>query len=1075
MAKSYYEGTEDLDIIQDDLYGIEFRSNLSALDALHICLNKKLGVDIEYIGSICNKSEHEVMFELEGKAVFLCPIRYERTKNHEKSFVTKDELIRGNVVKKYKKALRLEKETGLFEHTIRALKEELRDDIDIDDIHANLGAPWIPTSLIAEFIAWLFDLRVPPRVGFDDLQGKYSVEFRLDPNYIMNHITYGTLRMSAVSIIKKILNGTSIRVYDDGYGTDKVLNNNETLLAQEKERLIRERFQEFIHLCAETESMIQENYMDAFGYSISRFDGSYLELSDLNSSVIPYKHQKDAIAHILLSKNVLLAHEVGSGKTLEYVCAIHELLRIGLAHKAMIVVPNNTLDATYKAYLALYESDSVLCVSPTKGFKPANRSNTIREIKSDKYQVIIMAYSSFDMITLTHEKMIANLEDEIRECKIAIGTTTSYAIRSSLERRKERLAKALAKKKEELILKSNETACFDELGVDVLVIDEAHNYKNITLDNTTESIVGVHSKGSKKADNMLEKVRYIQSIDGRVVFSTGTPITNSLADLFVLQTYLQPEELKELNIDHFNQWINTFCSKEDAFEIDVDSKNFRHTTRFSKFHNLPELMSMFSDVCDFYHIEENELGLPDFKGYADIVVAKSKEQKKYTDDLAERTDEIRKGNVDPKEDNLLKVTIDGRKCAIDYRLVAEDVSCRAGECKTSKCAERVYKIYNDYPETSQVIFCDISTPKDTFNIYDELKYTLIEMGIPSNEIAFIHEADSESKRNDIEKRFNAGKIRVLIGSTLKLGTGSNVQERLIAVHHLDVPWRPSDMVQREGRIIRQGNTCSEVFIHRYVTEASFDGYSWQILENKQKFISQFLSGSLNAVHREETDTTDTVLSYSEIKALAIGNPLIKKRVEVSNELESAKIKQRQKRRELAELSERLSVQIPQAIAYKRRFYQNARNDSSYYKEHKELIPKNERVSFGEELLEELSSDKLRVKEVLFDTYQGFKVILPPNVDPHKSYILVRREEGGNTYEIDMDTDKPIGCSMKIDYLLEHLDKTADDCMAQLQDLNRQRIRAEVDIEVGNDFDKLVEKLINQLNLIDKKLEEGIDE
>jgi len=1080
MRRSYYQNEQELESTREDVDNVKFTGGYNAQDALHICKNERLGVDIEYMSRICGMDGSEIIEALEGRAIFLDPFRYERTRDYERSFVTKEQLIRGNVIKKYKKAIRLEKETGLFDYSIRALKEELRDDIDVSDIHANLGATWIPIKLTQDFLVWLFDIRVAPKIEFDAFQGKYSCEFILEPNYIMNHITYGTSRMSAISIIKKILNGGVVRVYDkfarkDSEGTESVVNQRETFLAQEKERNIREKFQEFIHQTLENEKLIQECYMDEYGYSISKFDGAYLDLPDLNPLIKPYKHQKDAIAHILYSKNVLLAHVVGSGKTLEYICAVHELNRIGLCHKALIVVPNNTLEATKNTYLHLYGNDRILCVHPKKEFKPANRNTTMEEIKSDKYQVIIIAYSSFDMITLSQEKKISNIKDEISQCHNAIANTRSYAVRSSLERKRERLNKMLHKALEvqEAETPGNKIVCFDDLGVDVLVIDEAHNYKNITLDDVSESIVGLNRNGSAKANNLLEKVRYVQSIGGRVIFSTGTPITNSLADLYVLQTYLQPDELKELNIDHFNQWINTFCSKEDTYEIDVDSNNYRRTTRFSKFHNLTELMSLFSDACDFYQIEGNELGLPAFNGHTDVVVSKSIEQKRYIDQLSERTSEIRSGNIEPQEDNLLKITIDGRKCAVDYRLVDDDQRFMNRESKVYKCSENMLRIYKEFPDTTQIAFCDISTPKAGFNIYDDLKMNLVKRGIPDGEIAFIHDADTDAKRESIEKRFNEGKIRILIGSTMKLGTGCNVQEKLKAIHHIDVPWRPSDMVQREGRILRQGNTCSEVFIYRYVTEASFDAYSWQIIENKQRFIAQFLSGSLNAVHRDETDCTDTILNYSEIKALAIGNPLIKKRFEVANELESAKIKQRQRRRELKELEERISVIIPRDITQKKRFYMNARNDSAIYKKTKEVISNAERISFGKELLEELSSDKLRRTEVVFDTYQGFRVILPANIDPHKAYIMLRSSDNSNTYEVDMDKVKPIGCSKRIDYLLDHLDKKVDECMTQLQDLNRQRIKSLTDIESGNEYDHEVELLTRKLMSIDKSLEEDI--
>ncbi|MCR5835738.1 MAG: DEAD/DEAH box helicase, partial [Lachnospiraceae bacterium] len=862
-------------------------------DGFDITRNMFGYINLEYWASITGNTVDELIQLANGKLIWRNPDQLMLGADKTVGWVTKQELLIGNRVKKLKEARKINELYGQMDEVIKLLEDNLPEEVCGEDIHVNIGSTWVLSidNFIADFIAKLLDMAVPPTVIYDPFRGRWDVIVNRSANYILNNFTYGTKHMSAIRIIINKLNARPIKVYasiqnPETGNYDSVINRAHTIAAQEKANAIDVCFQDYCHGDKYNEEKLQKAYADHYGYGISKFDGDYLELKELSNDVKPYKHQKDAIAHILSTHNVLLAHDVGSGKTLEFSCGVHELLRLELCSKALIVVPNNTLDAAAKAYKELYPNDSIMVCRPRKEFAPQERNITLKKIKNAKQVVVFMAYSSYDMITLSKEYAFAKKEEQIRECDYHIANAENASQRNKLRTLKKSLKKSVDKYKESF--KNNELACFDELGFDCIVVDESHNYKNITIDyQGSDSIVGMHIKGSKKADNMLEKVRYIQEQDGRVIFATGTPITNSLADLYTLQYYLQPEELKMCNIYHFNDWINTFCQEEYSFEVDVDSKNCRFTTRFSCFHNLPELMTMFSAVCDFYQGDNEELGLPDFEGYTDIVVKKSEAQALYIDDIVRRTEVIRNREISRREDNLLKVTVQGRMAALDIRLVEPEAISE--EDKVSICAKNISYLYFEYPDKCQIAFSDIGTPKDRFNVYDELKEKLIEMNVKANEIAFIHDASTEAQRSKLEKQFNDGKIRILIGSTSKLGTGSNVQNRLIAVHHIDVPWKPSDMVQREGRIIRQGNTCDKVYIFRYITESSFDAYTYQILENKQKFIAQFLSGSLSVIHRSEGDCADTVLSYSEIKALAIGNPLIKERVEVANELEHARI------------------------------------------------------------------------------------------------------------------------------------------------------------------------------------------
>lgn len=1076
-----YEDEEEFGLVYQD----ENKEELSELpeekivsieDGFWLTRNRYGYLNLDYWASLTGYTVDQLLTLAKGKLIWRDPARFELSGGDKYAgWLPKEQFLMGNRIKKLKDAERLNISYGIFEEEIRLLKENLPDEVSGEDIHVNLGSTWVLSvdGFIAGFIAELLEMRTVPKVIYDTYRGRWSIESNDEPNYVLNNYTYGTVFMSALRIIEHKLNARPLKVYDqvprlDGRGNDSVLNQADTLAAQEKGKLIDARFQDYCHGNKRNEELLQEAFMNQYGYGLCEFDGSHFNFKDISGKISMFKNQKDAVAHALASPNVLFADKVGSGKTIEYACSVHELLRMGLVKKALIVVPNTTLDAVYKVYTDLFPMDSVLLVRPGKEFSAARRKDTLAKMKTAGYQVIFMAYSSFDMITMTKEYAFAKKDRELRQCRIQMENAPTYQQKRKLENVFRRMQKSAKKYRQEFI--NSETACFDELGFDMIVVDEAHNYKNISLEYRGDNIVGFHAVGSKKADNMLEKVQYIQKQRGRVIFATGTPITNSLADLYVLQRYLQPEELKICNIYHFNDWINTFCEEETAFEIDVDSKNCRFTTRFSRFHNLTELMCMFSEVCHFYQGSAEELGLPEFNGYSNVTVKRSKEQKAYIDALAERTEAIRNHEVDRSEDNLLKITVNGRQAATDIRLVCPDADVSSSETKIRVCARNMARMYFGFPGKTQIAFSDISTPKVGFNIYDELKKELVKLGVKEAQIMFIHDADSEKRRAKAEKDFNDGKIRILIGSTQKLGTGTNVQERLIAVHHVDVPWKPADMIQREGRLLRQGNTCEEVFVFRYITECSFDAYTYQILENKQRFIAQFLSGSLTAVHRDESDCADTVLTYAEVKALAIGNPLIKKRVEVSNELEHARINQRQKKKELISLEEIL-FHMPARLAGKRLLIANVQSDIRYYQKHKESVKREERLSFGEELLLALKENVMQEKERYFSGYQGFDVILPRHMEVDKPYVWLKRK-GSNQYSVAMNTDKVLGVCQRLDYLLDNLQKEMNRHNNKLRALLKQQNQAKSDIALGNMYDEEVKVLADKLKEIDEKLKEG---
>lgn len=1010
-----YEDEEEFGLIYRDEYGEELselpeEKIVSLEDGFWLTRNRYGYLNLDYWASITGYTVDQVLTLARGKLIWRDPARFELSGGDKYAgWLPMEQFLMGNRIKKLKDAERLNLAAGGFEEEIRLLRENLPDEVSGEDIHVNLGSTWVLSvdGFIAGFIAELLEMQTMPKVIYDAYRGRWSIESNDEPNYVLNNYTYGTVCMSALQIIEHKLNARPLKVYDqiprpDRKGNDSVLNQADTLAAQEKGKQIDARFQAYCHGNQRNEELLQEAFMNQYGYGLCKFDGSHFIFKDISEKISMFKNQKDAVAHALASPNVLFADKVGSGKTIEFGCSVHELLSMGLVKKALIVVPNTTLDAAYKVYTDLFPMDSVLQVRPRKEFSAARRKDTLAKIKTADYQVIFMAYSSFDMITMTKEYAFARKDRELRQCRIQMENAPTYQQKRKLEAMYNRMQKRIKKYKESFI--NSDTACFDALGFDMLVVDEAHNYKNISLEYSGDNIVGFHAVGSKKADNMLEKVEYIQKQRGRVIFATGTPITNSLADLYVLQRYLQPAELKICNIYHFNDWINTFCEEDTSFEIDVDSKNWRSTTRFSRFHNLTELMCMFSEVCHFYQGSAEELELPTFNGYTNVMVKRSEEQKAYIDALAERTEAIRNHEVDRTEDNYLKVTVNGRQAAMDIRLVCRDADVGKVETKIRVCARNMTHMYFEFPDKTQIAFSDMSTPKAGFNIYDELKKELMKLGVKAEHIMFIHDADSEKKRAKTEKDFNEGKIRILIGSTQKLGTGVNIQERLIAVH------------------------------------------------------------------LDKSDCADTVLTYAEVKALAIGNPLIKKRVEVSNELEHARINQRQKKKELIGLEEIL-FRMPAQLARIRLLISNVQSDIRYYQKNKESVKREERLSFGEELLLALKGNVMQEKERYFTEYQGFDVMLPKHMERDKPYVWLKRR-GSNQYSVAMSTDKILGVCQRLDYLLDNLQKELNRHNNKLRALLKQQNQARSDIALGNMYDEEVKVLSDELKEIDEKLKEG---
>lgn len=1046
-------------------------------------------VDIEYIAATSGKSVEEVSDMLKG-SIFQDPETFGEHAEYriEDGWVVSSNYLSGNIKRKLEKAIKANRKYGgRFESNIDALKKALPFDIEIEDIHLSLGATWVPESEYVEFITDFLRLREPIDVIFYKDLSKWKI-IRTDESQtsVLNTITYGVKAettgagwtrqyLTALDIIEQTMNSKTIKVYDyipkrgyswSNFEYEAVLNRDKTLEAQERQKEIMDAFKDWVYKTKSRTDRFEEYYNEAFvGYAFQPYDGSFLQLPDLNPDVELYDYQRNAVARILLSKgNVVLAHDVGTGKTYEIIVSARELHRMGISKKNLIVVPNNVLKATVDMHKKLYKDDKILAVYPSD-FTPQKRDDVLAQIKYGDYVAIYIAYSSFDMIAMSKQHYTEKIENQIKKLKAASFNTNLKHEKKALESQAKRLQKRLSK--HILETKECEWASYEELGIQTLIVDEAHNYKNIPIETRASGIVGMGGAGgSKKCREMLEKVHATE----RVIFATGTPLTNSLADLYAFQKYLQPEVLEYHNVSTFDTWINTFGQRETTIECDVDANSLRTMTRFSSFHNLGELMSLFSQVCDFHHLDENSKELPTFNGYIDVSVPKNEAQKDYIKNLSERTEKIRNKEVKRTEDNMLKVTIDGRNVGLDERLVDETaILVRRTDNKISVCSNNVTKQREANPDSVQIVFCDIGTPKEKFNVYDELTRNLLENGFKRNEIAYIHDATTDSARAKLFEAMNKGILKVVIGSTQKLGVGVNVQERLVAIHHLSVPWRPADMVQREGRILRKGNTSKEIFIYRYITEGSFDAYLWQLLENKQRFIASFLSGTAHT--REITDIADTVLSYAEVKALAIGNPLIKKRVEVANILDRTKIASRGRQKQLQELRSVIE-NMPQRVKNLKKLAYIAKCDYQQYVLSKEKIPNEERIAFGEELISALNGNVMNDSERVFDVYQSFTIVLPSYMKVDNRHVIIKSNNGGS-YMCEIDEEKtPMGCSKALDYLLDHLDERSDMLVHSAENAQKQINEAKEELDKGNPYIQEIDSLKEELSMIDMEIEKA---
>ena len=1062
----------------------------SISDGLIYSLSNLGRVDIEYISSVTGEDYKTIIGALKG-SIYQNPETWDEC--FYKGWETSEEYLSGNMMRKWKAAKEANKEyNGYFADNIRAIEKVLPPTVATKDIYVTLGSPWVPADIIDDFIEHLLgDWRrhwysINDEEDFhtkhDELTGTWEIPFKSRYNHDVKVTrTYGTDRINALHILERTLNMKSVTVTDEvvcntnSSGKKRVINQSETILAIEKQNKMIKAFQKWVwedERRKERLEMIFENNFSCVRRRI--FDGSFLRFPDMSPAINLYPYQKDAVARILFTPNTLLAHDVGAGKTYVMIAAAMEMRRMGLSKKNMFVVPNNIVGQWKNIFYAMYPSANILCVEP-KSFAPSKRESVLERIRDEDFDGIIIAYSCFEQIPLSKEYYQNQLIDE-QELIAEIAGKKNKAT-SRLKKKQEAVSKALS----ELAASMDDLyngVYFDDLGITRLFVDEAHNFKNVPIETKADKVLGVSASGSKKCQDMMDKVRMIQKKnDGAgVVFATGTPITNSITDAFIMQMYLQSGELAMLDLQSFDSWIGMFAERSTEFEIDVDTSSYRLATRFSKFHNLPELTSLLSSIADFHQVDTSA-GIPQIDGYTDALISKTNEFADYLKGISQRAEDVRKGYVSRKDDNMLKITTDGRKAALDLRLVDPNAAFTY-QSKVARCVENVADIYfkTTAQKSAQIIFCDTSTPKTGFNIYDEVKVMLQNKGVPSDKIAFIHDAQTEAQRNTLFAQVRNGDIRVLLGSTFKLGLGVNIQDKLIALHHIDVPWRPADMTQREGRILRQGNTNSKIQIFRYITEGSFDAYSWQLLETKQRFITGLLSGSLT--ERSGMDIEDTVLDYAEVKALAVGNPLVKERVETANELSRYLTLQRKLVDSRIRMEKEL-LEMPGKKSNQENNIAGCKADIACYTGWKQANPapsdnkvKKDAAEKRKQLRDYIHSSLmgyvLEPKEKILMTYRGFEIILPANMTREKPYIWLKRN---SRYYVELG-DTNTGNLIRIDNFLDDLQTHLDKLNIGLAKLWERELQLKEELRKEESFSDEIEECRKKLEILDKKL--GVD-
>jgi len=1030
----------------------------TAMEALAVSISEKAGVDLPFMAGLTGKAENVLADELTG-AIFRLP-------EAPDTFVTADGYLSGNVREKLRAARTAALQDDQFAVNVHALENAQPKDLDASEIDVRLGATWLDPATIQQFMVETFSVpyrfRDIVQVRFFPMTAEWNIsgKTRLSST-VAASVTYGTDRANAYRILEDTLNLRDVRIYDtveDAAGREtRVLNQKETTLAQQKQQAIKDAFQKWIWQDPARRQRLVEKYNDLFNSTKPReYDGSHITFSGMNPEITLREHQRNAIAHVLYGGNTLLAHVVGAGKTFEMVASAMESKRLGLCSKSLFVVPNHLTGQWASEFLQLYPSANIL-VATKRDFEQSRRKKFCARIATGDYDAVIIGHSQFEKIPISQARQERLIEEQIEEITEGIEELTEshgehFSIKQ-LEKTKRGLETRLEKLRAEH--RKDDVVTFEELGVDRLFVDEAHSYKNLYLYTKMRNVAGLSVTEAQKSSDMFAKCRYMDEITGGkgVIFATGTPVSNSMTELYTMQRYLQYDTLKRKGLAHFDCWASTFGETVTAIELAPEGTGYRARTRFAKFFNLPELMAMFKEVADIKTADQLHLPVPNAH-YETMAVKPSVYQEEMVEALSERASKVHSGAVDPKEDNMLRITSDGRKLGLDQRLMNPLLPDEPGS-KVNACMENILRIYKegDAQKLTQLVFCDLSTPHGdgSFNVYDDIRDKLVASGIPKEEIQFIHDADTEIKKKDLFAKVRSGQVRILFGSTQKLGAGTNVQDRLIALHDLDAPWRPGDLEQRAGRIVRQGNMNPDVHIYRYVTEKSFDSYLWQTIENKQRFISQIMSSKSPV--RACDDVDETALSYAEIKALCAGDPRIREKMDLDIEVAKLRLMKADYQSNQFKLEDQILKQYPEEIRQEQERAKGYQADMALLEAHP--LPKDgfvgmaikgkwiaDKEAAGKMLLE---ACRLSPHDMELGEYRGMKMTV--DYDSYRQEVkLVLRGEMSHT--VTMGTDV-YGNLTRIENALANMPQKLEKAEERIAELERQTEQAKA--ELGKPF------------------------
>lgn len=1058
----------------------EFNNVATANEVLMVSLSEKAKVDINYMSELTGISNEKIKEDLDG-IIFKVP---SVLNEEQEEYVTADEYLSGNIREKLEVAKMSAAIDPKYQKNVEALEKAMPKELTASEIEVRLGATWIPVEIYQQFLYELLDtpswVRNYTKLSYSSYNANWNISAKnMDKESVKADKTYGTSRANAYRLMEDCLNLKQTKIFDYEYDADgnkqAILNKKETMIAQQKQDTIKESFNNWIWKDPQRREELTQIYNRLFNSIRPReYNGDHLEFPGMNPEITLRKHQKDAIAHILYGQNVLIAHVVGAGKTFEMTAACMELKRLGLAQKPMFVVPNHLVEQWGAEFLQLYPSANIL-VATKRDFEKKNRKKLFSKMATGEYDAIIIGHSQFEKIPMSIERQKMNIENEIEEITNGISSLKANNGERFTIKQLERTKKGLKAKLEKLNKndRKDDLITFEEIGVDRLFVDEAHFYKNLFLFTKMNNVSGLSTTDAQKSSDLYLKCRYLDEITGGkgVVFATGTPISNSMTEMYTMQRYLQYSTLVKHNLQHFDCWASTFGETSTSIELAPEGSGYRMKTRFSKFFNLPELINMFKEVADIKTADMLNLPVPNAH-YQNVAVKPSDIQKELVESLGERAQKIRDGTVDPHEDNMLKITNDGRKLALDQRLINELLPENKNS-KVNACIKNILKIYHETVEekSTQLVFCDMSTPRnDVFNVYDEIRNKLLEEGIPESEIAYIHNAKTDVKKKELFSKVREGKVRILIGSTGKMGAGTNVQERLIAIHDLDCPWRPSDLEQRAGRIVRQGNRNKDVYIYRYVTEGTFDAYLYQLVENKQKFIGQIMTSKSPVRSAEDID--EASLSYAEIKALASGNPKVKEKMELDTKVSKLKFAKANYLSQKYDLEDRIIKYYPQKIkAIKTRIegLENDIKDLKPQKEFQQIKIKDmlivDKKQAGNAILLACKGYDGQDKKYIGE-YRGFDLYIQFN-SLSQYYIMSLKKE--LYYPVELGNDV-YGNLTRIDNAIENIPKSLKVEKELLQNTLQQLHNAELEVKKPFEKEDELNDALKKLSKINKELD-----